>query len=144
MDIHNPLNPVEAIVNKMICKSAVGGVIGAALLAASSAFAACGPADINGTAMAPDSYADRTINVTPDMKSLNVSYGEIVRFVMQDGSSLVWKFDGIGNKLSLGTLQGASASAGSSAPMGTAGGGIPIYVDQGRNPLNAPCGGSGD
>ncbi len=135
---------MEAIVNKMLGKIAIGGVVGTALLAAASAFAACGPADINGTAMAPDSYANRTVNVTPDTKSVNVGYGEIVRFVMQDGSSLVWKFDGIGNKLSLGTLQGASASAGSSAPMGTAGGGIPIYVDQGLNPLNAPCGGSGD
>ncbi len=128
--------------DKLLSKMVLSGVMAGALFAASAAFAACGPADINGRAMSPDSYVDRTINVTPSTKSLNVSYGETVRFVMQDGSSVVWKFDGIGNKLSLGTLQGASASAGSSAPSGTEGGGIPIYVDQGENPLNAPCGGN--
>ncbi len=130
--------------DKLPGKMVLSGVIAGALFSVSSAFAACGPADINGTALSPDSSADRTINVTPSMKSLNVSYGETVKFVMQDGSSLVWKFDGIGSKLSLGTHLGASASAGSSAPTGTGGGGIPIYVDQNMNPLSATCGGSGD
>ncbi len=95
----------------------------------------------------PEGYvADRTIEVTPETKSVNVIYGENVRFVVQNAGvtqEVIWHFDGLADKLNLGRLLASpSASAGSSMP--TAVGSIPIYVHQGNNPLNAAWGGSGD
>ena len=124
---------------RRVRQAVLGGVIATALFATASAYAACTAADINGSAVPEGSYADRTIVVTPSTKSVNVNYGETVKFVMQDGRELTWKFDGIGDKLTFGALLASpSASEGSSSQMSAPG--IPIYVDQGTNPLKANCG----
>ncbi len=130
---------------KFIRRMSLGGVIAAALVAAAPAFAVT-PADINGYAMPEGYVADRTIEVTPATKSINVTYGETVRFLVQNGGitqEVIWHFDGLAAKLSLGTLLASpSASVGSSMP--AAAGGIPVYVHQGNNPLNAATGGDSD
>jgi len=122
---------------------ALGGIVAAALFAAAPGFAAlpsCGPADINGTAMPAGSAADRTVKVTPNMKRVNVGYGQTVKFVLENGQESIWKFDGIAGKLNLGTVLAApSATAGASAA--APGKDIPIYVDQSKNPLTSSCGG---
>ncbi len=130
---------------KFIRRMSLGGVIAAALVAAAPAYSVT-PADIDGYAMPEGYVADRTIEVTPDTKSINVAYGETVRFLVQSGGitqEVIWHFDGLAGKLSLGTLLASpSASVGSSMPGAFAG--VPIYVHQGNNPLSAAWGGSGD
>lgn len=122
-----------------------GGVIATALLAAAPAFAVT-PADIDGYAMPEGYVADRTIEVTPATKSINVTYGETVRFLIQNAGvtqEVIWHFDGLADKLNVGTmLASPSASAGSSMPGAFTG--VPVYVHQGNNPLSAAWGGSGD
>ena len=131
--------------SKLIRRMSLGGVIAAALLAAAPVCALT-PDDINGYAMPEGYVADRTIEVTPPTKSINVTYGETVRFLVDNAGmtqEVIWHFDGMANKLDFGTLLAApSASAGSSMPGPAAG--IPVYVQQGNNPLNAGWGGSGD
>ncbi len=127
---------------KLLRKTAVGSIVASVLLAAASSYAACTSADINGSAMPAGSHADRTITVRPNTKRLNVSYGETVKFVMPSGQETIWKFDGIGGKLTLGTvLASPSASEGSSAQAAAPATNIPIYVDQAKNPLTGSCGG---
>ncbi len=112
------------------------GAIAAAFAAAPS-FGACTPADINGSAMPAGTAVSRTIRVATNTKSVNVKYGETVKFVMPDGQEAIWKFDGLAGKMNLGTLFATrSASAGSSANGGSK---IPVYVDQGGNPISTSC-----
>ncbi len=121
---------------KHITQAALGGAIAAALFAAAPSFAACTPADINGSAVPAGSAVSRTVRIAPNTKSVNVKYGETVKFVMPDGQEAVWKFDGLAGKMNLGALFPASASAGSSANGGSR---IPVYVDQAGNPLKTSC-----
>ena len=122
----------------LLRQAALCGIIATASFAAASTYAACSPADINGSAMPAGSSADRTVAVTPTTKSVNVKYGETVKFVVQNGQETIWKFEGIANKLTLGTVMGApSASEGSSAQMAAPGRNIPIYVDQGQSPMRS-------
>jgi len=119
--------------------AAFAGFFAAALLATASSYAACTPADINGSALPAASHADRTITIRPNTKSLNVKYGETVKFVMEDGREAIWKFDGLAGKLNLSTIMAQPlASAGSSAAPPR---NVPVYVDQASNPLNAACAG---
>ena len=125
---------------KLIRQAVLGGVIATALFATASAYAACTADDINGSAWPEGSVADRTLFVTPSTKSVNVNYGESVRFVMQDGREVIWQFNGLANDLTLGTLFASpSASEGSSSALG-AGASIPVYVEQGNSPLRANSG----
>jgi hypothetical protein len=123
-------------IRNLLAAASVAAIAGAA---APISFAACGPQDLHGTAMPADSHADRTITITPQTKNVNVTYGETVKFVFPasaGGQQLVWKFDGIANKLTLGDLMQPTASAGASqkptAAAGTAAK-IPVFVDQASN-----------
>ena len=111
---------------------ALGGIVAAALFAASPGFAAlpkCGPADMPGSAMPAGSTTDRTVTVTPKTRSINVKYGETVKFVVQDGAAsheVAWKFDGVANKILLSDIDPKTSLKS-----------VPVYVNQSANPLSS-------
>ncbi len=128
---------------KLIRRKALGGVIAAALFAAASTYAGT-PADINGSAM-PEGYAyfDRTVEVTPATRSINVAYGETVRFLVQgagEAREVIWKFDGTADKLTLGTLLATPSASEGSSQMAAPGSDVTVYVHQGNNPMRTPRG----
>jgi len=111
---------------------ALSGIVAAALFAAAPGFAAlpkCGPADLPGTAMPAGSATGRTITVTPKTRSINVKYGETVKFVIQDGGpshEVAWKFDGLGNKVPLSEIDPKTSLKS-----------VSVYVDQSTNPIRS-------
>jgi len=60
--------------------------------------------------------ANRTVTVTPKTKSVAVEYGETVKFVGQGGREVIWKFDGIANKVTVPDVN------------------VPVYVNQSKSP----------
>lgn len=105
-----------------------------------NANAACGPADLQGTVMPADSAVSRTLMIGPQTESVNVDYGETIRFVIPSAGvneELTWRFDGISDKLSLRALgQSPSASAGASTAIARRPD-VAIYVNQGKNPMRS-------
>ena len=110
---------------KTIRKAAIGTLIGAALAATAPAHAAGDlRADLLGEAVTPSTTPDRTIEVTPRTRWINVSYGETVRFVMpQAPADVVWRFDGRANNLQLAEIAPGTPRN------------VTVYVDQARNSL---------
>ena len=66
-------------------------VLGAAGVAASMAAAAAVPAYLLGNTAAPE-QARRTIVITPTTRYVNVTGGEVVKFVV-NGTTFAWNFD---------------------------------------------------
>jgi hypothetical protein len=95
----------------------------AASLAAGTASATMHP-DMAGTEVR-GAAAERTINLGPSTRWVNVAYGETVRLVVNNGGeqkSVVFRFDGTAHSAKLSDI----------APLGLD---APIYIDQSRNPL---------
>lgn len=81
--------------------------------------------DLTGSPASP-AAATRTVQVDAGSRSINVSYGETVNFVVRGGSGekmFAWRFDGTQNQLSLSDIAPDVASP------------VKIYVDQSQNPL---------
>ncbi len=93
-------------------------------LAAAPSFAIT-KTDLSGSP-ASSAAATRTVQVDPGVRWINVSYGETVNFVVQDGGkekTFTWRFDGTQTRLALSDIGPAVASSAT------------IYVDQSKNPL---------
>ena len=67
-------------------------VLAVAGMVASVAASAAGRADLLGDP-STDNQAQRTIVITPATKYINVTEGDVVRFVV-NGQTFVWNFDG--------------------------------------------------
>jgi hypothetical protein len=118
----------------VLSKTAMAGIVAAALFAAAPAFAGCSPDDLKGSASS--ARPDRVVNVPAKTRGIAVNYGETVRFVVQSGSAkqeVTWRFDGVANKVTLADLD-------AKIPNGK---NVAIYVNQAMNPLNQ-SGGEGE
>jgi len=75
--------------------------------------AVCGPAAAASvylpSVLAGDSVADRTIVIAPGTASVNVTYGETVRFVAPGGRDFVLRIDSVGESFSLNAVAPAGA-----------------------------------
>jgi len=95
----------------------------AGFLAAAPAFSIT--ADLSGSPASP-AAATRTVHVYPGVRSINVSYGETVTFVVRDAGeekTFTWRFDGLKSQLALSDIVPVVASS------------VTIYVDQWKSPL---------
>jgi len=100
-----------------------------ALLGAMSAHAATRPVDLLG-AVVPASLATRTVQIGPTTRSVNVSYGETVRFV-SEGQTFAFDFNGAADATSF-DLQRV-------APQGMVGHRVIAYVrPSAEDPATAP------
>jgi hypothetical protein len=95
-----------------------------AILATLAACSSAGPrADLLGMAV-PASSATQTVTITPDTRWVNVTGGDVVRFVTSEGE-FGWAFD-VGPTVAVFDLNRV-------APPGLLGRELPVYVDP--NPL---------
>lgn len=84
---------------KLIHATAAALVIGASSVAAN---AATSPALIGE--MASPSYANRTLFIDSGTRSVNVTQGETVKFVLNDGRTFAIDFDGVAEPVNLQRL----------------------------------------
>jgi len=88
-------------------------VLIAALLGSGATFASA-----NGTPVAGDTDAARSVAVTSGTEYFNVFQGDILRFNLADGTQFSWKFDGNANYVNLSDI----------APKGAVKENVRVYV----------------